>query len=82
MAECERIGDATLYCGDCRDVLPSLDPVDAAVITDPPYGIGFRWAGVNRGRIESGLSWKRNIKRQPEWTSDLVGDDQVFDATP
>jgi len=26
----------TLYLGDCREVLPSLGPVDA-VITDPPY---------------------------------------------
>ena len=36
----ERIGNATLYLGDCLDVLPILAPVDA-VITDPPYGIGF-----------------------------------------
>ena len=30
-----------LYCGDCLDVLPALEPgsVDA-VVTDPPYGIG------------------------------------------
>jgi DNA modification methylase len=34
------IGDATLYLGDCMDVLPTLGKVDA-VITDPPYGIGF-----------------------------------------
>lgn len=30
------IGSATLYLGDCRDILPMLAPVDA-VITDPPY---------------------------------------------
>ena len=29
------IGDATLYLGDCAQVLQQLDPVDA-VITDPP----------------------------------------------
>jgi site-specific DNA-methyltransferase (adenine-specific) len=34
----ERIGNATLYLGDCLEVLPSLPKVDA-VITDPPYGI-------------------------------------------
>ena len=28
-----------IYCGDCRDVLPTLGVVDA-VVTDPPYGIG------------------------------------------
>ena len=31
------IGNATLYLGDCRDVLPTLGAVDA-VVTDPPYG--------------------------------------------
>ena len=30
------IGDATLYLGDCREILPTLARVDA-VITDPPY---------------------------------------------
>jgi site-specific DNA-methyltransferase (adenine-specific) len=34
------IGNATLYLGDCLDILPTLDKVDA-VITDPPYGIGI-----------------------------------------
>lgn len=36
----ETIGRATLYLGDCRDVLPTLPKVDA-VVTDPPYGIGI-----------------------------------------
>ena len=35
----ETIGDATLYLGDCLDILPTLPKVDACV-TDPPYGIG------------------------------------------
>lgn len=35
----EVIGRATLYLGDCRDILPTLPKVDA-VVTDPPYGIG------------------------------------------
>ena len=35
----EVIGDATLYLGDCLEILPTLPKVDA-VITDPPYGIG------------------------------------------
>jgi len=32
-----QIGNATLYMGDCMDILPTLPKVDA-VITDPPYG--------------------------------------------
>jgi site-specific DNA-methyltransferase (adenine-specific)/modification methylase len=35
-----RIGDAELWLGDCLEILPTLPKVDA-VITDPPYGIGF-----------------------------------------
>lgn len=38
----EIIGDARLILGDCRDVLPTLGKVDA-VVTDPPYGIGFNY---------------------------------------
>jgi hypothetical protein len=33
------IGNATLYLGDCLEILPTLPKVDA-VITDPPYGVG------------------------------------------
>lgn len=36
----EQIGDATLYLGDCVEVIPTLGKVDA-VVTDPPYGIGI-----------------------------------------
>jgi site-specific DNA-methyltransferase (adenine-specific)/modification methylase len=35
----EQIGDCTLYLGDCHEILPTLEKVDA-VVTDPPYGIG------------------------------------------
>jgi len=34
----EIIGNATLYLGDCLEILPTLEKVDA-VITDPPYGV-------------------------------------------
>lgn len=47
-ARVEKIGSATLYLADCRDVLPTLPKVDA-VITDPPYGIGEA-AGKNASR--------------------------------
>jgi site-specific DNA-methyltransferase (adenine-specific) len=57
----ETIGNATLYLGDCRDILPTLPKVDA-VITDIPYG------GVNRA--SSGL---RNLDKgaADEETCDL-----------
>jgi site-specific DNA-methyltransferase (adenine-specific) len=36
----ETIGNATLYLGDCREILPTLPPFDA-ILTDPPYGIAY-----------------------------------------
>ena len=38
------IRSATLYRGDCMEVLPTLPKV-GAVITDPPYGLGKRMQG-------------------------------------
>jgi site-specific DNA-methyltransferase (adenine-specific)/modification methylase len=35
----EIIGDCELYLGDCLEVMPTIENVDA-VVTDPPYGIG------------------------------------------
>ena len=39
MGDVVKIGDATLYHGDCLEILPTLPKVDA-VITDPPYNVG------------------------------------------
>ena len=43
----EIIGDCTLYLGDCLEVMPTLDKVDA-VVTDPPYGIEDIVGGYGR----------------------------------
>ena len=58
----ETIGDATLYLGDCMDILPTLDKVDA-VITDPPYGIKRFEKGSLRfdktGEYKNGIAWDK-----------------------
>jgi site-specific DNA-methyltransferase (adenine-specific) len=42
MSEVVTIGNATLYLGDCREVLPSLQA--DVVIADPPYGVtSLQW---------------------------------------
>lgn len=65
----EVIGNATLYLGDCLEILPTLAPF-AAVVTDPPYGInykhGARFGGKQMGTDGMGI----------------VGDDQPFDPSP
>ena len=40
----------TIYHGDCREVLPSLDLAGALVLTDPPYGINHPTDYARRGR--------------------------------
>lgn len=50
----EIIGNATLYLGDCLEILPTLEKVDA-VITDPPYGIGESSKNhQSRNRVKNG----------------------------
>ena len=41
----------TLYCGDCREILPELGTFDL-LLTDPPYGLGNRLQGGTWGGSE------------------------------
>lgn len=58
-----------IYHGDCRDVLPHLEPV-GLVLTDPPYGISHPtdYKSRNRGAIAA-------CKDYPP----VHGDDEPFD---
>jgi DNA modification methylase len=56
MSEVVTIGDATLYHGDCLEILPTLPKVDA-VITDPPYGIGMHGGKVGKAVYEVHSEW-------------------------
>lgn len=41
MSRCEIIGDATLYLGDCREILPTLETGSVEIaFTSPPYNLG------------------------------------------
>lgn len=54
------IGRATLYLGDCRDILPTLKDV-FALLTDPPYELGAEaWKPYGNGRApqwSGGEAW-------------------------
>lgn len=58
-----------LWLGDCREVQPLLDCVDA-VVTDPPYGIGFVKGSGGRGKHH-----RRHI-------TPILGDEVDFDPAP
>ncbi len=49
-------GNATLYMGDCLDLLPTLPMVDA-VVTDPPYGLKFMGKDWDHGVLGAGY-WR------------------------
>lgn len=53
---------ATLYCGDCLEVLPTLpdNSVDA-VVTDPPYGLSFMGKDWDHG--VPGVAFWREVLR-------------------
>ena len=53
----EVIGDAVLYLGDCREILPTLGKVDA-VVTDPPYP---DWLAVQYQYRPDGLEFLREM---------------------
>uniref|UniRef100_A0A6M3X9N3 Putative methyltransferase n=3 Tax=viral metagenome TaxID=1070528 RepID=A0A6M3X9N3_9ZZZZ len=40
-----RTENGVLYCGDCLEIMPHLEPVDL-VLTDPPYIVGAKECGL------------------------------------
>ena len=69
----ERIGDATLYLGDCIQILPTLDKVDA-VVTDPPYGIGETGSNSRQSVGMSRLCTKTRIVhyKKADWDDKTI----------
>ena len=57
------IGDATLYLGDCMEVMQGLDKVDA-VVTDPPYDEdAHKFGRRTRGTIERAIICDLNFEK-------------------
>lgn len=70
----------TIYHGDCREILPTLDGRSIRlVLSDPPYGMNCdtdstRFSGGDRDSVA-----RRGVgKISPR----IVGDDEPFDPTP
>ena len=57
-----------MYLGDCMEVLPTLDKVDA-VITDPPYGISANKQTLGKGKKEfdRGGDWDDSLPDIAKW---------------
>ena len=66
---------ATIYHGDCREILPGLPPADL-VVTDPPYGISdspIQGQGRTGKRVGAVNTWHPKTdwdgEVNPEWCS-------------
>jgi len=58
------IGDATLYLGDCLEILPTLGKVDA-VVTSPPYNLNKAYSSGGQTKMAKGMEEKYS-----EWYED------------
>ena len=73
-----QIGNATLYLGDCMDILLTLDMVDA-VITDPPYGIGADKGKKGSIPFKGGKSYKMAWHPENTWDKERPNK-EIFDV--
>jgi len=70
------IGNAELYCGDSRVILPQLDDSDL-ILTDPPYGIGADASATKNRCSTKADKWKDHPsgwdeRRPPVWLFGLI----------
>lgn len=71
MSRVEHIGAATLYLGDCRDIVPTLAR-DGAIVSDPPYGVPIL---TNTAMGKRGGA----VKKDGRAWSPVIGNDAPFD---
>lgn len=61
-------GGITIYHGDCREILPTLDQ-SSTIISDPPYGIGY-------------VHGAENIPHASKFSGvPVIGDDKPFEPS-
>lgn len=79
MSRVEHLAEGvTLYLGDCREIVPTLEQT-FAVVSDPPYGMDYN---TDSTRFSGGMA--PNNRERGDGRSDrtIVGDDKEFDASP
>lgn len=75
------VGECRLILGECREVLPTLEAVDA-VVTDPPYGIAYNFQKTSRVKTIDGRRVPWTPAGKMPWPKVMTGDTQTFDPTP
>ncbi len=67
----------TIYCGDCRDILPAIPSESVGlVLTDPPYGMAMDTKNSERW-VKGTSKWVKNYNWDP-----VAGDSEPFDPAP
>lgn len=75
----------TIYHGDCREILPTLNVTPDLVLTDPPYGVNERTdraskgRGANPNRTSSTLPGTRKAWATSNDFPPVAGDREPFD---
>lgn len=73
MSRVEVIGNATLYLGDAREIVPTLDR-NCAIVSDPPYGVPIL---TNTAMGKRGGA----VKKDGRAWSPVIGNDEPFDPS-
>lgn len=73
-------GGITIYHGDCREILPTLEP-NAMLLCDPPYGSGLSVDYADRFSPQAGSDrwWKTTDRKLNVRHTPVHGDDEPFD---
>lgn len=66
--------NVVLYCGDCREVIPTLDLKGACVVSDPPYGMQETVGNIGYGRKQSQKSGLTDAHIHNDQNLDVVGE--------
>lgn len=75
------IGNATLYLGDSREILPTLGEIDV-ICADPPYGQAYKVNTFHKGGSRDNAVVQRNggtLLVRPNVHAEIDGDDAPFD---
>ena len=76
-------GTVTLYCGDCLEILPTLEPRSVDCVIDPPYGIDENDRKIaSRGKLarprDYGIvEWDKSTQPERVEATQLASVDQV-----
>jgi len=71
------IGDCRLILGDCTEILPLLDGVDACV-SDPPYGMNLN---TDTTRFSGGSPESQKKRAVGKKSKPILNDDKPFDPS-